>query len=48
MATQKYEKNQIGFSWLDCVYDLSSFWKTATLGWGVGGGEGGFWEFSLV
>ena len=28
--------------WLDCASDLSSFWKTATLG------EGGFGEFTLV
>ena len=27
---------------MDCASDLSSFWKTATLGWG------GFGEFSLV
>ena len=29
--------------WLDCASELSSFWKTDTLGL-VGGGGGGIWE----
>ena len=31
-----------GLLWLDCASDLSSFWKTATLG------QGGFGVFTLV
>ena len=37
MATQKYEKINSVLFWLDCVCDLNSFWKKATLGWGGGG-----------
>ena len=42
IVTQKYKKIKLFFCLLDYASDLSSFWKTATLGYG------GFWEFSLV
>ena len=38
----KYKEIKSVLFWLDYASDLSSFWKTATLG------QGGFWEFSLA
>ena len=42
IATRKYKKIKSVLFWLDCTSDLSSSWKTATLG------QGRFGEFSLV
>ena len=42
MPLKNIKKVKSVLFWLDCAGDLSSFRKTATLGWGgVGGGGGG-------